>query len=210
MDFMGDLNGMLGVSGPQYILIGALVALLLGFSLAFAVLEAIRIYREYPVKEKPQTAAVKPVVKPMEKMPEPEKKLDITKLAHIKPEPPVPAVEVVKPTLPESMKAVTGKYRLDSLTLASFDGLVIASNSKTPEEDAAVYSNLFQELYRSRPGPYFNVANKDIHLLLVESDSQKFIAVARKPGQAKQDEISGLIDDCRKIVEKFSMSGKRS
>ncbi len=123
-----------------------------------------------------------------------------------KPAPPAPAippVDVVKDNLPDSMSAITTKYGLGWLTIASGDGLVIASTSNTPDEDAAVYSNLFHELYRSRPEPYFNVSNKDIHLLLVESGSQKVIDVASKAGPMTQGEADGLRDDSRKIVERF-------
>jgi hypothetical protein len=207
MDFMGDLYGALGVSEPLYLLISALVALLLAFSLAFAALEAIRINREYSAVAKPQEPAARPAAapapEPAEKPPEPgeEPKADITK---------PPAIDVVKPTLPESIKAMAGKYGLDSVTFASFDGLVIASSSKTPDEDAAVYSNLFHELYRTRPGPYYHISNKDIHLLLAESGSHRFIVVARKPGQMPGDEASGVRDDSGKIVEKFSGGGNRS
>jgi hypothetical protein len=122
--------------------------------------------------------------------------------------PTIPPVEVVMDSLPDSMRAITAKYGLAWLTIASGDGLVIASTSATPDEDAAVYSNLFHELYRTRPEPYFNVANKDIHLLLVESGSQKVIDVAGKAGAMTREEAAGLRDDSRKIVERFVWATK--
>jgi hypothetical protein len=208
MDLTGSLYDIFGVSEPLYLAIAGLVALLLAGSLSAIVLEAARVYREYtapvPSRRKP-VAEGKPVLAPG--------KVDITKLGDLaaqqpaKPvspiSPAVPPVDVVKDNLPDSMRAITAKYGLDWLTIASSDGLVIASTSNTPDEDAAVYSNLFQELYRTRPEPYFNVSNKDIHLLLVESGSQKVIDVAKKIGPMTQDEAAGIREDSRKIVERF-------
>jgi hypothetical protein len=216
MDLTGSLYDLFGVSEPIYLAIAGLVAVLLAGALSATVLEATRVYREYtaPVPHrKRREAAAKPA-------PAPEKaeplKVDITRLGHFAAEqrvveqakpastaPAIPPIDVVKDNLPDSMRAITTKYGLAWLTIASGDGLVIASTSNTPNEDAAVYSNLFHELYRSRPEPYFNVSNKDIHLLLVESGTQKVIDVASKAGSMTQVETEGLRDDSRKIVEPF-------
>jgi hypothetical protein len=222
MDLTGSLYDVFGVSEPIYLAIAGLVAVLLAGALSATVLEAARVYREYtapvPPRKRHETAA-----KPS---PAPEKaepgKVDITRLGHFAaeqrvaeqaklapPTPVVPPIDVVKDSLPDSMKAITTKYGLGWLTIASGDGLVIASTSNTPDEDAAVYSNLFHELYRSRPEPYFNVSNKDIHLLLVESGSQKIIDVASKAGTMTQDEAAGLREDSRKIFERFVWGAKK-
>lgn len=227
MDISGTLYSVFGVSEPLFLALEALVALLLAISLSATVLETVRIYQEYSSMEQPEEPAAEPekaVILP----PEPEK-VDITKLGHIaaqKPAEPVkppqqaplvttsppaaPAAEVVKSTLPESIKALTAKYGLDWLTIASGDGLVIASTSKTPDEDAAVYSNLFFELYRARAETYFNVSNKDIHLLQVESGGHKVIDVASKQGQMTQGEVSGLREDTRKVLERFIRGSRKS
>ena len=198
MDFAGDIYSALGVSGPLYLLIAAAVTVLLAFGLSFASLEAIRIYREYSGPRPPEEpAAATPAPAPAPG----------TAPAAIAP--PAPAVapqvpiDVVKPTLEESMKAITAKYGLESLTLASADGLVIASTGRAADEDAAVYSNLFQELYRNRPEPYFSVTGKDVQLLLVEAGGQQVIEVAHRPGPLTTEEAAGLRDDGRRIVEKF-------
>ncbi|HEY3272743.1 MAG TPA: hypothetical protein VGJ92_03215 [Methanocella sp.] len=215
MDLTGSLYNIFGVSEPLYLAIAGLVALLLAGSLSATVLEAARVYREYtaPVPRTKPKAVEMPVPAPG--------KVDITKLGDLaaqqpaKPTQPVPAVspavppvDVVKDNLPDSMKAITAKYGLDWLTIASGDGLVIASTSNTPDEDAAVYSNLFHELYRARTELYYNVSHKDIHLLLVDSGSQKVIDVAKKAGPMLQDEAVDLRNDSRKIVERFVWSAK--
>ena len=209
----GSLNSIFGVSEPLYLAIAGLVALLLAGSLSATVLEAARVYREYtaPAPPKKKVKAT-PVQLPGTGEPA---KVDLTKLGQIAAQQPVqpaapviPPIDVVKDNLPDSMKAITAKYGLGWLTIATADGLVIASSSSTPDEDAAVYSNLFHELYRTRPEPYFNVANKDIHLLLVESGSQKFIDVTKKIGAMTSAEAAGIRDDSRKIVERFVWSTK--
>ena len=227
MDLTGSLQDIFGVSEPLFLALAALVAVLLAGSASAIVLEAARVYREYtaPVPSRKRPAAAAPMAADKA---EPAKS-DANWLGQIaaqqqaaqaalsaSPErqardsgqlsrtlSTVPQVDVVMDTLPDSMHALTVKYGLDWLTIASADGLVIASTSKTPDEDAAVYSNLFHELHRTRPEPYFNVANKDIHLLLVESGGQKVIDVAGRAGPMTRDEASGIRDDSRKIVERF-------
>lgn len=224
MDFAGSLYSVFGVTGPLYLCLEALVALLMAISLSCVALESARIFREYTAKEKP-AALPKPVKgeKPVtEEKPAPPaekaEKIYITGLPTPEAKPTAPPVsapspaaaltEVVRDSLPDSMKAITAKYGLKWLTIATGDGLVIASTSNTPDEDAAVYSNLFHELYRTRAEPYFNVPGKDIHLLQVEIGEIKFIDIAGRAGTMTRDEVSGLRDDSRRIVERFVFQKK--
>ncbi len=46
-------------------------------------------------------------------------------------------------SMTESIHALAGKYGLQSFTLATQDGLVVASSSPDSQEDAATYSHLF-------------------------------------------------------------------
>ncbi|MDI6718382.1 MAG: hypothetical protein QMD46_02045 [Methanomicrobiales archaeon] len=46
-------------------------------------------------------------------------------------------------SMTESIRALAGKYGLQSFTLATQDGLVVASSSPGNQEDAAIYSHLF-------------------------------------------------------------------
>jgi hypothetical protein len=108
------------------------------------------------------------------------------------------------------MISLTQKYRLDSLTLASHDGLVIASTSKAPDQDAAVYSGLFQELYKVKQEPYYYVESKDVSLYSAESGTSKVVGVAHKKGTMEPEEISAIRDDTKKIVDRFASAGKKS
>lgn len=229
MDLTGSLYDIFGVSEPLYLGIGALVALLLAGYLSAAVLEAARIYREYVAEEPPGAPPeAKPALLP-EKGVKAGERVDLTRLGEVaaqaaeKPpqlgpriqprepvspsgpaRPPAPPVEVLKDTLAESMEAISSKYGLEWLTIASGDGLVIASTSSTPDEDAAVYSSRFFELHKARPEPYFAVVDTDVHLLLVESGAHRLVDVARKPGPMAPDEAAGLREDSRRIVERFA------
>lgn len=214
MDFTDSLNSIFGVSEPLYLAIAGLVALLLAGALSSTVLEVARICREYAAPAPPRAmpkAEAKSAPAPRETEPP---KVEITSLGHIAAQQlaqtlAAPPVDVVKDSLTDSMKAITSKYGLDWLTIASTDGLVIASTSSTPDEDAAVYSNIYLELFRTRPEPYLEVSNKDIHLLLVESCGEKVIGVARKAGAMTQGEAAAIRDDSRKIIEHFVLGGRK-
>jgi len=116
----------------------------------------------------------------------------------------IPDIDVVKGTLQESMVTLTQKYRLGSLTLASQDGLVIASTSKTPEQDAAVYSGLFHELYKVKQEPYYHVESKGVGLYSVESGAQKVIGVAARAAGLAPEEARAVREDTKRVVDRFA------
>jgi len=214
MDIAGGLYGFFGTSDPTALALDLLVAVVLAVSIAYLALEIYRIYVEYTRKEAPVTAKPEPARPVPAKAPEPAIKpaaRPVTgpgPMEAIKPtlavKPEIPAIDVVKGTLPESMVSLTQKYRLGSLTLASHDGLVIASTSKTPDQDAAVYSGLFQELYKVKQEPYYYVESKGVGLYSVESGAQKVIGVAiRKDGLAPE-EVKAIREDTKKVVDRFA------
>ena len=108
------------------------------------------------------------------------------------------------------MISLTQKYRMDSLTLASHDGLVIASTSKTPDQDAAVYSGLFQELYKVKQEPYYYVESKDVSLYSAESGTSRVVGVGHRKGSLEPEEVNAIRDDTKKIVDRFASAGKKS
>lgn len=234
MDIWSSLYSLAGVSEPLYIALEALVSIILAAGLAGVVLETGRIYQEYraPVKKSTQ-APVKPVKKILsgappkmqEKVPEkvppkapakapakpviavPEApKVDITKLPE---RTVIPRIDVIKGTLKESVVTMKDKYKLDSVTLSSPDGLVIASTSNTPDEDAAIFSGLFMDMYKAKPSNYYSVPNKYVHMYLIESRGSRLIGIVKRPGALVQEEVSGLQDDSRSILEKFASGGKK-
>jgi hypothetical protein len=174
-------------------LLDLLVAVVLAISIVYLALELYRIYGEYAGKKAP---AGKPATAPLEVMKAPEA-----------PKPVVPAIDVVKGSLSESMMTLTQKYRLESLTLASQDGLVIASTGKASEQDAAVYSGLFQELYKVKHEHYYYVESKEVSLYSVEGGS--VIGVAYRKGALAPDEVNAIRGDTRKVIDRFAAGGQK-
>lgn len=201
MDALGGLYSFFGTTDPAMLALDLLVAAILSISIAFLLLELIRIYTEY-TRKVPLEAYEKPGEKVEEKPPVPVK-------VEPKPAEKIPDIEVLKATLPDSMKALAEKYRLDSITLASQDGLVIASTSSTAEQDAAVYSGLFQELFKVKQETYYFVESKDVSLYYVESGAAKVIGVARRRTQLMAEEQKLIRSDTKKVVDKFAASGNK-
>ncbi|HTY90512.1 MAG TPA: hypothetical protein VMC84_04985 [Methanocella sp.] len=207
MDIADGLYGFFGASDPATLLLDFLVAAVLAVSIAYLALELYRIYREYArkevpatVKETPKPEAAKPAAKPP--MPGPMEAMKTPVSGKVE----IPAIDVVKGSLSESMVTLTQKYRLNSLTLASRDGLVIASTSKTPDQDAAVYSGLFQELYNVKQEPYYYVEARGVGLYSVESGAQKVIGIAGRKGGLAPEEVRAIREDTKKVVDRFASS----
>ncbi len=203
MDIVEGLYGFFGAGDPATLLLDLLVAAVLAVSIAYLAGELYRIYVEYARKEAPALVKsgapeVKQATRPP--MPGPMEAMKAPVVGKIE----IPAIDVVKGTLQESMVTLTQKYKLDSLTLASQDGLVVASTSRTPEQDAAVYSGLFQELYKVKQEPYYNVESKGVGLYSVESGAQKVIGVAARKSGLAPEEARAIREDTKKIVERFA------
>ncbi|HTX44274.1 MAG TPA: hypothetical protein VMC61_06050 [Methanocella sp.] len=194
MDIVDSLYGFFSTSDPATLLLELLVAVVLAVSLVYLALELYRIYREYAGKEAPAPAVSAPP--PMEAMKAPEA-----------PKAVVPSIDVVKGSLSESMMTLTQKYRLESLTLASQDGLVIASTGKAPDQDAAVYSGLFQELYKVKHEPYYYVESKEVSLYALEGGSG--VGVAHRKGAFSPEEIKAIREDTRKVIDRFAAGGRK-
>jgi hypothetical protein len=196
MDIADSLYGFFGTSDPATLLLDLLVAVVLAVSIVYLALELYRIYGEYTGKEAPAPEAPPPME--VMKAPAPEA-----------PKAAVPAIDVVKGSLSESMMTLTQKYRLESLTVASQDGLVIASTGKVPDQDAAVYSGLFQELYKVKHEPYYYVESKEVSLYSVEGGAQNVIGVAHKKGALAPDEVKAIREDTRKVIDRFAAGGRK-
>jgi hypothetical protein len=203
MDIADGLYGFFGTSDPATLILDLLVAVVLAVSVAYLAMELYRIYVEYTRREAPA-----PVSKPAHiGMPGPMEAMK-TPVQEVK-KAEIPAIDVVKGSLPESMVSLTQKYRLGSLTLASQDGLVIASTSKAPEQDAAVYSGLFQELYKVKQESYYYVESKDVSLYSVESGAQKVIGVAGRKGGLLPEEVKSIREDTKKVIDRFASAGSK-
>jgi len=210
MDIVSSLYSFFGTSDPTTFILDILVAVIFAVSIVYLALELYRILTEYVKKEAPPSVE-KPVVAPPAPAPLEVKKPAVqeTPAAKIK-SPSIPAIDVLKGSLQESMVTLTQKYGLESVTLASQDGLVIASTGKTPDQDAAVYSGLYQELHKVKPEPYYYIESKDIGLYSVESGPSKVIGVARRKGSMAPEEVKAIGDDTARIIDRFAASSKKA
>ncbi|WP_424358317.1 hypothetical protein [Methanocella sp. MCL-LM] len=209
MDVLSRLYDLTGTSDPAQLAITTLIALVLAGGLASLLLEAVRILKEYSGRETP-AAAPAPAGKPVPQPRAAPKEKPAEKAPVIAPEKPAaPAIEVVKGTMKESIEALEKKYRLNAVTLSTVDGLVIASTINDPDEEAAVWSGKFNELNKEKPGNYYAITDKGIHLYSAESAGNKVIGVARRTVALEQGEVTGLQDDTRKIVDKFAPAVKK-
>ncbi|HEY3422076.1 MAG TPA: hypothetical protein VGK13_02880 [Methanocellaceae archaeon] len=221
MDTLEGLYSFFGTSDPAMLALDLVVAAIFSIAIVCLLLELLRIFREYSRKvpaqayEKPQAKVEeKPVVSAAKVEPKPEVKVEpkpVTKVepkVEPKPAEKIPDIDVLKVALPDSMKAIAVKYKLESLTLSTQDGLVIASTSSSADQDAAVYSGLFQELFKVKQEPYYYIESKDVSLYYVESGTVKVVGVARRRTQLTADEQKAIRDDTKKVVDKFA-SGKK-
>ena len=221
MDTLEGLYSFFGTSDPAMLALDLVVAAIFSIAIVCLLLELIRIFREYSRKvpaqayEKPQQKAEeKPVASVAKVEPKPETKVEPMPVTRVepkveqKPVEKVPDIDVLKAALPDSMRAITDKYNLESLTLSTQDGLVIASTSSTADQDAAVYSGLFQELFKVKQEPYYYIESKDVSLYYVESSTVKVVGVARRKAQLNAEEQKLIRDDTKKVVDKFA-SGKK-
>src|SRR5208337_1173507 len=109
MDIADGLYGIFGTNDPSNVVVDILVAVVLAVSIVYLILEAYRVLAEYTRKEVPRALegpAPMEVRRPLPAMEKPEKKTVE-----------IPAIDVVKGSLPESMLTLTQKYRLDSVTI---------------------------------------------------------------------------------------------
>ncbi|AFC99259.1 hypothetical protein Mtc_0494 [Methanocella conradii HZ254] len=199
MDIIDGLYSFFGTGDPAILSLDLLVAAVLAVSIAYLVLELCRIFAEYVGKEAAERPAEKPAT-----VPPPTEAMKTPVQEPAKPPVKIPPIDVVKGSLAESMMTLTQKYGLDSLTLASHDGLVIASTSKAPDQDAAIYSGLYQELYKVKQEPYYYVESKGVSLYSVESGAQKVIGVAYRKGSFAPEEVKAAREDTKKVIDQFA------
>lgn len=201
MDIADGLYGFYGTSDPATLLMDVLVAAVLAVSFAYLALELYRVYGEYARKEAPpREGAVKPPMPgPLETM-----KAPVAGKAAI------PDVDVIGGSLQDSMAIIARKYGLSSITLASQDGLSIASTNKAPDQDAAVFSGLYQELFKVKQEPCYRVEDRAVSLFAVEGGAQKVIGIAGRAAGLSPDEARAIREDAKRALDHFAAGGNKS
>jgi hypothetical protein len=187
---ISGIYGFFGAPDAAALAIDVIISILMAASIVVAVLEATRILRESFTKEWKGTPARHEAPAPAEII-APSAKKDI---------------DALKPTMPESVAAMADKYGLESLTIASTDGLSVASTNKTPDEEAAVMSVLFNELHKDG-SKYYHLGNRGAHLFLIDGD---LFGIAAKKGLMSSDDVRDMTDDALKVMKKFEIGEKKA
>jgi hypothetical protein len=90
---------------------------------------------------------------------------------------------------------VAGKYQINSLVIATPDGLVVASTgSSDPEYDAAHYSSLFAGTY--------TMPEQGVWLLPLDHRGIPLVGIARSPNTIPREMASRLAEEIKMVFER--------
>jgi hypothetical protein len=90
---------------------------------------------------------------------------------------------------------VAGKYQLNSIVVATPDGLVVASaGSSDPEYDAAHYSSLFAGTY--------TMPDQGVWLLPLEHRGIPLVGIAKSANTIPSETASRMAEEIKKVLER--------
>ena len=93
------------------------------------------------------------------------------------------------------IRTVAGKYQINSLVVATPDGLVVASaGSSDPEYDAAHYSSLFAGTY--------TMPDQGVWLLPLDHRGIPLVGIARSPNTIPREMASRMAEEIKMVVER--------
>ena len=103
--------------------------------------------------------------------------------------------------IPESMEAITIKYSLESITLASEDGILIASSSNRGEEEAAEFSFMFHETQKIRSTGFISLAEVGVYIYSIDSRDGSILCVIRSENTIEKNRIVKIGEDAKAILK---------
>jgi len=108
-----------------------------------------------------------------------------------------PILEPLKPgamgSLEEALDAICRKYDLESVTLASADGLLIASTKQGSEDEAARYSHMYKE------GRLHD--ENGVELLGISHHGETVIAITRPSAPISREQRDALEQDIQSTLQ---------
>jgi hypothetical protein len=108
--------------------------------------------------------------------------------------PPATPIEPAKMgSLGETLGAISEKYSLASLTLATADGLLIGSTKPGNEDEAARYSHLYSQ------GKLHD--EEGVELLGVSYRGETVVGIAHPPEQLSSEQTNALEQDIRETLQ---------
>ena len=107
------------------------------------------------------------------------------------------AVELLQgySSMAESIQALAGKYGLEAFTLATRDGLVVASSSSSSQEDAATYSHLFTK------GE--NPSDPHVQLFGILHRGSSLVGIIKSNQTISESGMKSIEDDVKVILDRW-------
>ncbi|MDY6958408.1 MAG: hypothetical protein SVK08_04555 [Halobacteriota archaeon] len=103
--------------------------------------------------------------------------------------------------IPESMGALTRKYSLESITLASEDGILIASSSDKGEEEAAEFSFMFHETQKIRSTSFISLVEVGMYIYSIDSRDGSILCVIRSENILEKNRVMKIAEDAKAILK---------
>ncbi|MDY6864777.1 MAG: hypothetical protein SVY15_02220 [Halobacteriota archaeon] len=103
--------------------------------------------------------------------------------------------------IPESMGALTRKYSLESITLASEDGILIASSSDRGEEEAAEFSFMFHETQKIRSTSFISLVEVGMYIYSIDSRDGSILCVIRSENILEKNRVMKIAEDAKAILK---------
>ncbi|MDY6930976.1 MAG: hypothetical protein SVJ22_03555 [Halobacteriota archaeon] len=103
--------------------------------------------------------------------------------------------------IPESMDALTRKYSLESITIASEDGILIASSSIRGDEEAAEFSFIFHETQKIRSTSFISLIEIGVYIYSIDSRDGSILCIIRSENNVDKHRIMKIGEDAKSILK---------
>ena len=106
-------------------------------------------------------------------------------------------------SIKRSIEALSNKYFLESVTITSDDGLVIASSSDKAEEEAAEFSFMFQEAQKIRHTSLISLSEVGAYICSINTRENPLICIIKSKEVIESNRISKIRNDAEALIERW-------
>ena len=107
-----------------------------------------------------------------------------------------------------SIEALSNKYFLESATITSDDGLVIASSSDRSEEEAAEFSFMFQEAQKIRHTNLISLAEIGVYICAINSREIPLICILKSEYTIESNRLNKIREDAEAIIKRWVLKSE--
>jgi len=108
----------------------------------------------------------------------------------------------------QSIEALSNKYFLESATITSDDGLVIASSSDRSEEEAAEFSFMFQEAQKIRQTNLISLAEIGVYICSINSRESPLICILKSEYVIESNRLNKIREDAESIIKRWVLKSE--